>query len=187
MARTPEGRIEDHLVAECKRHDFVYYKFTAPGKRGVPDRLVIARGHTVFIELKAAGKKPDPLQLYQISEMRRQGGTVYVTDSKEGVSAILNELLIPAPGYVDPQSPTIEPVPWPDDTEINAAIAQADSFAESLFEIAEKYGADVTNNEPRWQGNVFLREVGDFIADVKASAEKHLSSTTPSPRKALRP
>lgn len=91
MARTPEGRIEDHFVSECKKSDFVFFKFTAPGKAGVPDRLVIANGHTAFLELKAAGKKPDPLQLYQIGEMRRQGGVVYVADSKEQVTTILNQ------------------------------------------------------------------------------------------------
>jgi hypothetical protein len=66
---------------------------------------------------------------------------------------------------------------WPDDTDANEAIATEDSFAGALFEIAEKYGANVTNNYPRWQNGVFLREVGEFIADVTAAAEKHLSVT----------
>lgn len=63
---------------------------------------------------------------------------------------------------------------WPDDTEINAEIAGADSFAVALFEIAEKYGANVTNNYPRWQNGVFIREVGDFIGDITTAAQKHL-------------
>jgi hypothetical protein len=70
---------------------------------------------------------------------------------------------------------------WPDDTDANEAIASEDSFSGALFEIAEKYGANVTNNYPRWQNGVFLREVGEFIADVTNAAEKHLRITTPQP------
>lgn len=70
---------------------------------------------------------------------------------------------------------------WPDDSEVNEAIAAEDSFAGALFEIAEKYGANVTNNYPRWQNGVFLREVGEFIADVTTAAEKHLNNTIPRP------
>ncbi|MEO3931353.1 hypothetical protein WMO79_00875 [Micrococcaceae bacterium Sec7.4] len=67
---------------------------------------------------------------------------------------------------------------WPDDKETNEAIAAEDSFAGALFEIADKYGANVTNNYPRWQNGVFLREVGEFIADVTAAAEKHLGTSS---------
>lgn len=74
------------------------------------------------------------------------------------------------PGVVSPKET------WPDDTDANEAIAAEDSFAGALFEIAEKYGANVTNNYPRWQNGVFLREVGEFIADVTAAAQKHLKT-----------
>ena len=73
------------------------------------------------------------------------------------------------PGIVSPRDT------WPDDADANEAIAEADSFEDALFEIAEKYGAKVTNNMPRWQNGVFLREVGEFIGDVKDAATKHLS------------
>lgn len=81
-----------------------------------------------------------------------------------------------APNPQHPKRVTVSEIspPHPDDTEINATIAEEDSFAGALFEIAEKYGANVTNNEPRWQNGVFLREVGDFIADVLDAAQHHL-------------
>lgn len=72
------------------------------------------------------------------------------------------------PGVVSPRDT------WPDDTEVNEAIAAETSLEGALFEIADKYGANVTNNMPRWQNGVFLREASEFIGDVKAAAEKHL-------------
>ncbi|OHD14986.1 MAG: hypothetical protein A2Y38_25570 [Spirochaetes bacterium GWB1_59_5] len=66
----------------------------------------------------------------------------------------------------------VPPGARPDDREINKCIDEAESLNEALFEIADKYGADVTNNEERWQGGVFLREIGDFIDDVREVAER---------------
>ena len=56
-------RLERHVVAHAKRLRLEVYKFTSPGRRGVPDRMFInKRGRVCFIELKAHGKKPDPMQ-----------------------------------------------------------------------------------------------------------------------------
>lgn len=73
------------------------------------------------------------------------------------------------PGVVSPKES------WPDDTDIDGVIAEAECFEEALFDIAEKYGANVTNNMQRWQDGVFLREVGGFIGDIKTAAAKHLN------------
>lgn len=43
-----------------------------------------------------------------------------------------------------------------------------------MFEIAEKYGANVTNNMDRWQDGVFLRHIAEFIEDTETAALKHL-------------
>ena len=89
---TPEGIIEDHLVERCKKLKFMCLKFTSPGTTGVPDRVVIANGLTIFIELKAPGKKPRRLQEIVIAEMRSHGAEVRVVNSKESVDAVLAEL-----------------------------------------------------------------------------------------------
>jgi hypothetical protein len=57
--------------------------------------------------------------------------------------------------------------PAPDDTEVDAEIAEATDLGDALFGIASKYLVAVTNNEPRWQDGVWLREMGEFIDDVK--------------------
>lgn len=62
-------------------------------------------------------------------------------------------------GYVSPRET------WPDDSGPDESIRRAESLAEALWEIAEKYDIPLTNNLPRWQEGVFLREVGDFIHD----------------------
>ena len=63
--------------------------------------------------------------------------------------------------------------PAPDDRDKDQAIAEAETLVEALFEIAEKYGVPVTNNEPRWQDGVYLRAVGAFIGDIRAAVTKH--------------
>ena len=63
---------------------------------------------------------------------------------------------------------------WPDDTEINQAIADAEDFGEAIWEIAEKYDVQLTNNMERWVDGVFVRHCGDFIQEIRDAAEKHL-------------
>lgn len=74
-------------------------------------------------------------------------------------------------GQHETPAPSVTPAgatrPAPDDTEADDAIASAQDLTEALFEIAEKYEAPLTNNEPRWKDGVYLRHVGDFTADVK--------------------
>lgn len=43
----------------------------------------------------------------------------------------------------------------------------SEQLNEALFDIADKYEAAVTNNEPRIQNGQQLRHVGDFIGDIK--------------------
>lgn len=78
-------------------------------------------------------------------------------------------------GHVDPGTYSPRHV-HPDDTVINGCIEEAECFADAMFEIAEKYGANVTNNMDRWQDGVFVRHVGEFIGDTKTAALKHLSA-----------
>lgn len=107
-----------------------------------------------------------------------QGGVIWAFDLAVALRSLLGEykrqhqqlqsLLHPttSTGYTNPRDT------WPDDTEINASIAEEETVAGALFEIAEKYGADVTNNLPRWQDGVFLREVGEFIGDVMTAFQQ---------------
>lgn len=62
------------MVIHAKRLKLEVYKFSSPGRRGVPDRMFInTRGRIAFLELKAPGKRPDALQLREIALMRKRG------------------------------------------------------------------------------------------------------------------
>ena len=63
-------------------------KFTSPGRRSVPDRLVTLPGGDIFfVELKAPGKKPTEAQLRDHDRRRALGCDVYVIDNMEDARA----------------------------------------------------------------------------------------------------
>lgn len=88
-----ENVIEAYLRQKVKDLGGIAYKFTSPGNSGVPDRIVLLPGNrTVFVELKAPGKKPTKLQLAQHRRIQVLGHEVRVIDSREQVDAWLQEL-----------------------------------------------------------------------------------------------
>lgn len=63
-------------------------KFTSPGRRSVPDRLItLPGGRVIFAECKAPGKKPTELQAKDHERRRALGCEVYVIDSPEAADA----------------------------------------------------------------------------------------------------
>lgn len=88
----PEGAVEDYFIRRTEEYGCMCMKFTSPSKTGMPDRIIVGHGKTVFVELKAPGEKPRPRQIVVIKELRDHGALVYVTDSKPGVDALLREL-----------------------------------------------------------------------------------------------
>lgn len=83
-----ERDIEKALVKRVKALGGTAEKFTSPGRRSVPDRLVtLPGGVIVFVELKAPGKKPTENQLRDHSRRRALGCDVRVIDSLEAVNA----------------------------------------------------------------------------------------------------
>ena len=88
-----EKQIEKKLSEEAKKHGGIALKLVSPSFDGMPDRLVlIPDGHIVFVELKAPGKKPRPLQLARHRLLRSLGFRVYVIDSVEQIGGMLDEL-----------------------------------------------------------------------------------------------
>lgn len=83
-----ESLIEKHLVEKVTEAGGIAYKFTSPGHRSVPDRLVLLPGgRLVFVECKAPGKKPRADQVREHERLRQLGFNVVVLDSKnlEGI------------------------------------------------------------------------------------------------------
>ena len=88
-----EKQIEKKLSEEAKKHGGIALKLVSPSFDGMPDRLVlIPDGHIAFVELKAPGKKPRPLQLARHRLLRSLGFRVYVIDSVEQIGGMLDEL-----------------------------------------------------------------------------------------------
>ena len=88
-----EKQIESYFIAQCKKLGILQYKFTSPSCRSVPDRLLIHKGKTVYIEFKATGKTPTEKQLAEHYKIRAKGAEVYVIDSKELVDSMLESVL----------------------------------------------------------------------------------------------
>ena len=84
MAYERENPVEKHLIKEVKKAGGRAYKFVSPGRRSVPDRIVLLPGgRLVFVECKAPGKPPRADQLREHERLRALGFTVVVLDSKD--------------------------------------------------------------------------------------------------------
>jgi len=83
-----ERDIENALVRRVKALGGACEKFTSPGRRSVPDRLVtMPGGKIIFVELKAPGKKPTEMQARDHTARRAMGCDVRVIDNKGDANA----------------------------------------------------------------------------------------------------
>lgn len=91
-----EKSIEAKLVAAVKAVGGICWKFTSPGTSGVPDRIVlIPFGRIGFVEVKAPGETPRPLQRLRIRTLRRLGFKAFVLDSPDQIGGIIDEIQTP--------------------------------------------------------------------------------------------
>lgn len=88
-----EKTLEQKFVTEVKRVGGLALKFVSPGFDGVPDRLVLLPGGKLgFVEVKAPGKRPRPLQLARHRLLRRLGFNVYVLDDERQIGGIIRDI-----------------------------------------------------------------------------------------------
>lgn len=79
-----ERDVERALVKRVKQLGGTAEKFTSPGRRSVPDRLVtLPGGRIIFVEVKSCGKVPTPLQSRDHDRRRALGCDVRVINSME--------------------------------------------------------------------------------------------------------
>ena len=84
---------EQKLTKAVKNMGGIALKFVSPGFDGMPDRIVLLPGgHIGFVEVKAPGEKPCPLQLSRHGLLRRLGFKVYVLDDEQQIGGILDEI-----------------------------------------------------------------------------------------------
>lgn len=88
-----EKEIEQKLVSAVKMMGGICPKFTSPGFDGMPDRLVLLPKRKFgFVEVKAPGEKPRPLQIARHKLLRKLGFQIYVLDDIEQIGGILSEI-----------------------------------------------------------------------------------------------
>jgi hypothetical protein len=88
-----EKRIEGKLVEAVKRRGGICPKWVCPSFDGMPDRIVLLpHSRFAFVEVKAPGEKPRPLQLSRHWMLRRLGFKVFVLDELEMINQILDEI-----------------------------------------------------------------------------------------------
>ena len=86
-----EKEIEKKLTQMVKQAGGICPKLVSPGFDGIPDRMVLLpNGKIGFVEVKAPGEKPRPLQLSRHRLFR-----VYVLDDAEQIGGILDEIRTP--------------------------------------------------------------------------------------------
>lgn len=85
-----ESKIEGDVSKYAKSTGWLTYKFSSPNHRGVPDRIYIRNGVTIFIEFKATGANARPLQVATINQMKEHGAKVFIVDSIEKGVEVLN-------------------------------------------------------------------------------------------------
>lgn len=84
-----EAKIENKLKIKIENIGGKCLKFVSPGTAGVPDRICLFPGGKVFfVETKAPGKKPRPLQKKRHEELKRMGFKVYIADTEDDINEI---------------------------------------------------------------------------------------------------
>ena len=89
-----EKQVDARLVALFKKHypEGVCIKMAVVGAHGTagwPDRCFIANGRVAFVELKAPGKKPTPLQEARMNQLRHAGAKAEWFDDADTAMAWL--------------------------------------------------------------------------------------------------
>lgn len=90
---TPESKVRNPVVDWAKQNGFLHFRMVfRPGVRqGTPDDLFIAQGGLhVWVEFKADGKEPTPLQYERLDRLIAHGVAAFWCNNKaEGIAALV--------------------------------------------------------------------------------------------------
>ena len=86
-----ERDVERYLIKECEKRGWLCWKFVSPGRRGVPDRIVIRPGSVAFVEVKRKGGRISPLQIRRIEELAQRGVAARVVETKGEIDEMIRE------------------------------------------------------------------------------------------------
>jgi len=86
-----ESSIENKFRLDIKALGGKAYKFSSPGQRAVPDRLVVVKGMApLFVEFKAPGKHLTPAQEREHIFLAQLKQATFVVDSKEAADSLIS-------------------------------------------------------------------------------------------------
>ena len=89
-----ESVVEKHLVKECDARRWLCWKFSSPGLRGVPDRIVITTtGRIYFVELKSSRGTLSTSQLGRKWELQDRKCTVVYLYSIDDIDGFMRRAL----------------------------------------------------------------------------------------------
>lgn len=89
-----EKAVEQYLKSKVEQLGGMCLKFTSPGIRGVPDRMVIYKGQVNFVEVKRPGGNLRANQKLVRDKFKRHGIDIHVVYSKETVDTFIKNQLI---------------------------------------------------------------------------------------------
>lgn len=85
-----ERIIEEKLRESVKKKKGLCLKFISPSMTGLPDRMVLLpKGKIGFIEVKRPGKRPRPIQVKRIKELRDLGFKVFIMDDRKDIDRLI--------------------------------------------------------------------------------------------------
>ena len=89
-----EKTVESKFTSAVKAKGGLAVKFTSPKFNGMPDRLVMFPGGRIaFVEVKAPGETPRPLQRSRLKLLRRLGFKAFVLDNTSDIPKIIEEVM----------------------------------------------------------------------------------------------
>jgi hypothetical protein len=89
-----ESQIERAACLYAKSVGMLGYKFTSPGRAGVPDRLFLTpTGGVFFVEFKCATGRVSALQKNEIRIIRKHGHDVHVVWDFNQAKQVIDEYI----------------------------------------------------------------------------------------------
>ena len=89
-----EKQIEKRLTEMVKERGGLCLKFTAPGMRGAPDRIVITpEGRVIFVELKTVSGRLSKIQERVIRKLRECNADVRTLKGLNDVKRFIREVM----------------------------------------------------------------------------------------------
>lgn len=88
-----ESNLERKFTQKVRENGGYALKFASPSFNGMPDRIVLfPKGKVAFVEVKAPGEKPRPLQKARHHFLKKLGFDVYILDAEPQIPLIIDEI-----------------------------------------------------------------------------------------------